>query len=216
MKQSLPQSLKEKIKNMTEIDEYLRIANSLQTHYDDSRPEFQTSGEWHYIQSDLQKNSGLIKGIYELGLIEKETSIVDCGIGLGTIMFDLYLQSKEFSDTKFNFTGVEKQQRYIKHLKENLIHMWEGNLELINSDIMDCDFSKWDIIYLFQPFKWAIKAMPLYDKIITESKPGSIILGIDSFNIINYGGSIPFLIEKFKSLERIKVGEWTCVRKIKN
>ena len=193
------------------LDKYLQIANHLDCHYDDETEEFRTSGEWHYIQFDLSTVGGIIKEIDDIGILPEKVSACDCGLGLGTIFYYLYLQSKELGKS-FKFTGVEKQIKYIDFLNRNLLHLWEGNLQIIHSDLMDCDFSEWNLIWFFQPFKWAVKAMPFYHKVITEVQSGAIIIGLDAWNIRTYGDEK--LILEFNKLEYYKVGGLQVYRKI--
>jgi hypothetical protein len=91
--------------------EYLQIAYNLNDEVNKNLEEFFQAGEWHYIQADIETNIFLLKRLNEVGLLSDEVNICDCGIGLGTILYDLYLQSKEF-DNKFTFTGIEKYKRY--------------------------------------------------------------------------------------------------------
>lgn len=185
---------------------YFEVANQLDCHSDD----FTNRGEWHYIQSDIERNIFLIKDLDELGLLSDEVNIVDCGIGLGTVMFDLYLQSLEIEGKKFTFTGIEKDEKYINYFKENLLDMWSENFELIESDIRDCDFQKFNFIFMFQPFKFSNLAMPFYKKVIMEAKRGTIILGIDQYNVINFGDEE--LVSEFKKHKMIPVGEWIILQ----
>ena len=75
---------------------------------------FTNVGENYNILSDINQNIFLLKRLDELNLLKEENHIIDCGIGLGNTLFEIYLQSKEI-DKKFYFKGVEKQKVYIKH-----------------------------------------------------------------------------------------------------
>lgn len=85
----------------------------------------------------------------------------DCGVGLGTLLFDLYIQSLEIQKV-FTFTGIEKHKPYIDFLNQNLMSFWDSKLTIIEADIMDCNYSKFNLIHLFQPYKVSMKAIPLY------------------------------------------------------
>jgi hypothetical protein len=156
--------------------------------------------EWCYIQSDLETNIFLFKRIDEIGILPDEINACDCGIGLGTVLFDLYLQSKEFPNKKFTFTGIEKYKKYIDFFNDNLIECWNGELNLIHGDIMDQNYSKYNFIYFYQPFKNSDKSMNFYSKIIKEAPKGAIIIGLDDFKINTYGDSE--LIDNFNKLNR--------------
>ena len=86
---------------MTEIIEphpilmdYIADASALFTDFDGGLKDFINNEEWHYVPSELEQNIYLMKRLDEQGLIADNNYIFDCGIGLGTNMFDLYLQSK--------------------------------------------------------------------------------------------------------------------------
>ena len=180
----------------TSINDYLESSYNLQVTDSD---EFIESGEWYYIQSNIKNNIGLLKSLKHNNLLPDEINICDAGIGLGTILFDLYLQSKEFTDNKFTFTGIEKYEIYIDYLNNNLIKYWDNQLELIHDDIMNQDFSKYNFIYFYTPFRTSDKLMEFYLKIVNEMPKGGIVIGLDHYRIQTYGS--PELIEKFRELK---------------
>jgi hypothetical protein len=198
----------------TLLDNYYLKASKLETHKDGEIQQFIESSEWHYIQYPLGRNVDLLKNLNSIGLLEKNVNICDCGIGLGTTMYDLYLQSKEIKDLKFTFTGIEKWKPYIDYFNDNLSVYWDNNLKIIHSDIIDCDYSNWNFIYIFQPFKTAGKTMPFYKRVLETAKPNTLIFGIDQFNVMMYGEKYEGLIELFKKTEKINCGQWTLLRKI--
>ena len=179
----------------TSINDYLEASYNLQV--TDSN-EFIESGEW-YIQSNIKNNINLLRNLQENNLLPDEVNMCDAGIGLGTILFDFYLQSKEFTDKKFTFTGIEKYKIYIDYLNNNLIKYWDNQLELIHDDIMNQDFSKYNFIYVYTPFRTSNKLMSFYLKIVNEMPKGGIVIGLDHYRIHTYGS--PELIEKFKELK---------------
>lgn len=189
--------------------EYLQIAYN--TPVNDNLTEFFEAGEWHYIQSDLETNIFLLKRLDEVNLLPDEVNLCDCGIGLGTVLYDLYLQSKEF-DKKFTFTGVEKHKRYIDDLNNSLIQYWNGDLNLVHDDIMNHDFSKYNFIYFYQPFKVSDKAVKFYLKIIEEAQSGTIIIGLNHFQVQTYGDEN--LINLFKGLKFHKIDDIVVFQKM--
>lgn len=156
---------------------YFQDSKTLWTEFDSSKPEFIQNEEWHYVLSNIELNIFLLQRLEERGLLKQENHICDCGVGLATALFDMYQQSKLFEDGKtFTFTGIEKQKVYIDFLKEKLLHHWEGNLTVIEDDIMNQDYSKYNIVYTYTPFKTTEKLSNLYNKIISEISPGSILI----------------------------------------
>jgi hypothetical protein len=155
---------------------YFQESKALWTEFDGNKKQFIDSSEWHYILSNIEQNIFLLKRLQERGLLKTENHIVDCGIGLGTALFDIYLQTKDFTDKTFTFTGIEKQAMYIGFIQEKLLPYWDGNLDLIHDDIMNQDYSKYNIIYTFTPFQTVDKLKELYNKIISEVEVGSVLI----------------------------------------
>ena len=131
---------------------------------------FTNVGENYNILSDINQNIFLLKRLDELNLLKEENHIIDCGIGLGNTLFEIYLQSKEI-DKKFYFKGVEKQKVYIRFILDNLSHLWKDVLSLENNDIMNIDYSNFNIVYSYSPFNNHKQLKLMYQKIISEIKP---------------------------------------------
>lgn len=132
-------------------------------------------GEWLYIQSNIDQNIFLLKRLDDLGLIPDFGKICDCGIGLGTAIFDIYLQSKEL-DKNYSFVGIEKQSKYVDYLIDNLLDFWNEDLELIQGDLMDQRYDEYDIVYSYTPFRDVDKLRNFYLKVISEMSEGSILI----------------------------------------
>jgi hypothetical protein len=132
-------------------------------------------GEWLYIQSNIDQNIFLMKRLEEAGLLPDSGRICDCGIGLGTALFDIYLQSKDLGKN-YLFVGIEKQSKYVKYIMENVFRFWNDDLELINDDIMLQTYENYDIIYCYTPFRDIEKLRNFYLKVISEMKEGSILI----------------------------------------
>ena len=169
--------------------EYIRISNTIPTFFDDFLKTFYSrryyfsssktaveSGEWPYVMSIMEQNTFLLKRLDKLGLLKSEVSICDAGIGLGSALFDLYLQSKEMTDKKFIFSGIEKCQKYIDFFNEKLSRFWNGDLNYIVGDIMEQDYSEYDIIYTYSPFFSQKDLLIYYTKLKDDIKPGSLII----------------------------------------
>jgi hypothetical protein len=161
--------------------------------------QFDKDGEWHYVESSIEANILLLKRLESRGLLSDKINLCDCGIGYGTILYDLYLQSKEFINKEFTFTGIEKCDDYINSVRNDLWSYWDGNLNLIHGDIFDYDYSNMNLIWIYTPFRVSHKLLSFFEKVIDEVPVNSIIIGIDQFTVMSYG--TPSLIEKFNKLE---------------
>jgi hypothetical protein len=132
-------------------------------------------GEWLYIQSNIDQNIFLLKKLDNLGLITDSGKVCDCGIGLGTAIFDIYLQSKELGK-EYSFVGIEKQSKYVDYLNENLLDFWNEDLEIIKGDLMEQRYDDFNIVYSYTPFRDVEKLREFYIKVITEMSEGSILI----------------------------------------
>ena len=155
--------------------EYHSMAESMWTQFDGNKPEFADGQKWYYIMSDMEQNIFLLKRLYERGLIKDGAKMVDCGIGLGTALYDFFLQSK-YLGLSFEFFGIESHDPYAHYLKNCLMDRWDGNLELIEGCIEDQEYGAYDIIYSFTPFRNLEKLKEFYEKVAAEMKPGSIFI----------------------------------------
>ena len=131
--------------------------------------------EWLYIQSNIDQNIFLLKKLENLGLIPDSGKICDCGIGLGTAIFDIYLQSKDLGK-KYSFVGIEKQSKYVDYLIKELLPFWNDDLEIILGDLMYQRYDNFDIVYSYTPFKDVEKLRLFYLKVISEMSEGSILI----------------------------------------
>jgi len=133
------------------------------------------NGEWLYIQSNPDQNIFLLKRLDDLGLIPHSGKICDCGIGLGTAIFDIYLQSKEIGKD-YSFAGIEKQPRYTDYLEASLLNFWDGRLDIVKGDLMDQNYAGYDIVYSYTPFRDADKLREFYLKVISEMREGALLV----------------------------------------
>lgn len=190
--------------------EYFRMSKTLWTEFDSSRPDFIENEEWHYVLSNIEQNIFLLQRLQERFLLREENHICDCGIGLGVALFDIYQQSKLFTDGKtFNFYGIEKQKNYIDFLNEKLISYWEGNLNLIEDDIMNQDYSKYNIVYTYTPFKTTEKLTKFYNKIISEVKSGSLLIENK-----NAGLGLHGILTELDGIKKIQIDDIVVFQKI--
>lgn len=189
---------------------YFQDSKTLWTDFDSSKPEFIQNEEWHYVLSNIELNIFLLQRLEERGLLLQENHICDCGIGLGTALFDMYQQSKLFEDGKtFKFYGIEKQKVYIDFLNEKLLQYWDSNLTVIEDDIMNQSYSKYNIVYTYTPFKTTEKLTLLYNKIISEIAPGSILIENK-----NAGLGLHGVLTELQGVKKIQIDDIVVFQKI--
>ena len=193
---------------MNEIDphedliSYYDITRTFRSTFDVNH--FFNSGEHYNITSDIERNIFLLKRLSEAGLLMEESRVCDCGLGLGNALFDLYLQSKEVDGHAFTFTGIEKHAEYVDFLRERLMHLWNTGLILIHGDIMDQDYSNYEIVYSYSPFNNRRQLDLFYNKIADEARPGTIIIEHANGGLGNLGS-----LESVLGLERRVIGGQT-------
>jgi hypothetical protein len=190
--------------------EYVKKCNSLFTEFDSLKKDFVESDEWHYIMSNLEQNIFLLERLKQNNLLNKNTiNICDAGVGLGSALFDIYLQSKEIKDIKFTFTGIEKYQDYIEYLNQYLLHYWSNDLNIKKGDIMEQDYSNYDIVYSYSPFRSPRLLVDFYTKIKNEIKPNSLII-----ENRNFGRGIESTLFMVDGLEPIELDDIVIFKKI--
>jgi hypothetical protein len=190
--------------------EYVKKCNSLFTEFDSLKKDFVEADEWHYIMSNLEQNIFLLQRLKEKNLLNKNTiNICDAGIGLGSALFDIYLQSKEINDIKFTFTGIEKYQDYLKYFDEFLSNYWNDDLKIINDDIMNQNYSNYDIVYSYSPFRSPRLLVDFYTKVKNEIKPNSLII-----ENRNFGRGIESTLFMIEGLECIELDDIVIFKKV--
>jgi hypothetical protein len=200
----------EEITPNEQLVKYYQESRSLWTEFDSSKPEFIQNEEWHYVLSNLEQNIFLLQRLDERNLLKEKNFICDCGIGLGVALFDIYLQSKLFTDGKtFKFSGIEKQKNYLEFFKKRLIDFWEENLNLIEDDIMNQNYSKYNIVYTYTPFKTTEKLINFYSKIINEIEPGSILIENKNAGLGMHG-----ILTELKGLKKLEIDDIVVFQKI--
>ncbi len=162
--------------------------------------------EWHYIMSNIENNKLLLEKLNQNNLLPEEVNICDAGIGFGSALFDLYLQSKSINK-KFNFFGIEKNKNYLEYLNTNLINFWDNKLTLIKGDLTIQNYSSYDIVYTFLPYKYPTDLLKFYTRVTNSIKKNSII-------IENSACGKKSELLKVDGLEKIDLGDYFVFRKI--
>jgi hypothetical protein len=190
----------------TDLIKYFEITHNFKS--DLSVNVFTDNGEHYNVLSDIDQNIFLLKKLNEFDFLKEENHICDCGIGLGNALFEIYLQSLDINKN-FYFYGVEKQDVYIKFIIDNLSHLWKDKLSLIKDDIMNVDYSKFNIVYSYSPFNNKKKLEKMYQKIVNEIQLGSIIV-----ENANLGKGHFELLREFTELEEIDLDGLYIYKKI--
>lgn len=169
---------------------------------------FSNVGEHYNVVSNIDQNIFLLKQLDRFGLLRESNNVCDCGIGLGNALFELYLQSKEI-DKEFYFSGVEKQKVYTDFILNNLSHLWKDGIILENDDIMNVNFTRFNIVYSYSPFNNAVQLKSMYKKIISEVSLGSIIIEHANWGLGHFN-----LLEEFTELEKVQLDSMFAFKKI--
>jgi len=170
--------------------------------FDSKLPDdFVNGNEHHNIVSNIEQNIFLLNRLNERKLLNQNNHMIDCGIGLGFTLFDFYLQSLDM-DKSFTFTGIEKQKIYTKYIKSNLLDFWNNELLLIEDDIMNHNYKKYNIVYSYTPYRSEKNLREFYNKISDEIESGSLIIenansGLGHFDILT----------NIDSLERLEIDD---------
>lgn len=195
----------EEIEPHPDLIKYFEITHNFKS--DLSVNVFTDNGEHYNVLSNIDQNIFLLRRLEERGLLKETNSICDCGIGLGNALFEIYLQSLDI-DKNFHFYGVEKQNVYVDFIN-NLSNLWKDKLNLIKDDIMNIDYSNYNIIYSYSPFNNKNQLEKMYQKIINEIKTNSLII-----ENANYGRGHFNLLKEFNELKEIDLDGLYIYKKI--
>jgi hypothetical protein len=163
--------------------------------------EYNEGNEFYNIVSNIEQNIFLLDRLNERNLLNQNNNMIDCGIGLGFTLFDFYLQSLTLNQN-FTFTGIEKQKVYVDYLKDNLLSFWNNELNLIEDDIMNHNYSDYNIVYSYSPFRSEKNLNEFYNKVANEIKSGSIIIENARWGLGHYD-----LLRKIDLLEPIEIDD---------
>ena len=163
--------------------------------------DYNEGDEFYNIVSNIEQNIFLLDRLNERNLLNENNNMIDCGIGLGFTLFDFYLQSLNLNKN-FTFTGIEKQKVYVEYLKKNLLSFWNNELNLIEDDIMNHNYSDYNIVYSYSPFRSEKNLNEFYNKVANEIKSGSIII-----ENANWGLGYHDLLKNIDLLEPIEIDD---------
>ena len=163
--------------------------------------DYNEGDEFYNIVSNIEQNIFLLDRLNERSLLNQNNNMIDCGIGLGFTLFDFYLQSLNLNKN-FTFNGIEKQKVYVEYLKKNLLSFWNNELNLIEDDIMNHNYSDYNIVYSYSPFRSEKNLNEFYNKVANEIKSGSIIIENARWGLGHYD-----LLRKIDLLEPIEIDD---------
>jgi hypothetical protein len=163
--------------------------------------DYNEGNEFYNIVSNIEQNIFLLNRLNERNLLKEDNNMIDCGIGLGFTLFDFYLQSLSLNQN-FTFTGIEKQKVYVDYLKDNLLSFWNDELNLIEDDIMNHNYSDYNIVYSYTPFRSEKILNEFYNKLTNEVKSGSIIIENANWGLGHFD-----LLRKIDLLEPIEIDD---------
>jgi hypothetical protein len=189
---------------------YYQLSKTHWSEFDSSKEKFIKNEEWHYVMSNIEQNIFLLQRLDERRLLLENNHICDCGIGLGVALFDIYLQSTLFKDgKKFFFTGIEKEKTYIDFLQNKLLDFWQNNLTVVDGDIMDFDYSNFNIVYCYTPFKTLEKLRKFYQKVIGEISSGSLLIENK-----NAGLGLHGVLTELSGVKKVEIDDIVVFQKI--
>jgi hypothetical protein len=175
------------------------------------RTEDSTSDE-HLSKSIISNNLNLVSKLESYGLLLNDNHICDCGIGLGEALFDIYKQTTNIQNKTFHFYGVEKNKELIDLFNKNLLKFWP-KIEIIQDDIMNHDFSKYNIVYTYTPTKDIKQLEKIYQKIADELPTfGILIENLDKG--LGFQNCLIDLLENHPRIEVVDVDGFVIYQKV--
>lgn len=148
----------------------------------------------YYETSELQLQ-GFLKAIYNQGLLQKNTNLIDVGCGLGTTLYNIKQQFENLNSIsknfKYNLSGIDKDLNLKKLFDENFKQSFT-DLTYLVGDVFSLDYKNYSFIYMYSPLK-SNNILNLYKKIISDLRSGSILYeayncgrGVEDLLIKNY------------------------------
>ena len=195
----------------TLINQYSTIAKAIMQH------DTSTSENWNYIEGTQKRYYGLYEALYNKGIIKDKFKVMDVGCGVCSTLYNLSKQFKQY-DATIECYGVEYNKEILELFQKYLYNLWNNaNLSLFTEDLMDHNYSEYDLILSYLPFKNKNDQEKMYTKIFDEMKPGALFfehwhfgVGVDNLlmnmekksNIkpikLLFGGATNILFTKFK------------------
>ncbi len=158
--------------------------------------------------SDVDLNIMLLERLDAEGLLGSHTDVVDCGLGVGFALYDLYLQSLGITGTTFTFRGIEDSSYYLDFLESELIHMWDSRLEVVRGDVRDHDYRDYGLVYSHSPFLRMDTTRRFYRRLADQMRSGAVLV-----ENRNSGLGLHGVLTEIPSLDKIILGDLCVFRK---
>lgn len=158
----------------------------------------------------IDNNGNLMKNLENYGLLLNDNNICDCSIGLGGSLFDIYQQTINIQNKTFHFYGVEKNKNIIELFEENLRKFWP-KIYIINDDIMNHDFSRYNIV--FTSSEQLNESENIYLKIIDELPIFGILIE-NSNKGLGFQNCLIDLLQTHPQIEIIDVDGFVIYQKV--
>jgi len=158
--------------------------------------------------SDVDLNILLLERLEREGLLGAHTDVVDCGLGVGFALFDLYLQSLAMPGKTFAFRGVEDCPYYLGFVESAMAPMWGGNLGLVRGDVREQDYHGYGLIYSHSPFLRMDTTRRFYRRVADQMPSGALLV-----ENRNSGLGLHGVLAEIPGLEKIILGDLCVFRK---
>jgi hypothetical protein len=162
----------------------------------------------NHALSDVDLNIMLLERLDAEGLLGIHTDVVDCGFGVGFALYDLYLQSLSVPGRTFTFRGIEDCTYYLELVETNLLHMWDGRLDLVRGDVRDHDYHRYGLVYSHSPFRRMDTTRRFYRMVADQMASGAVLV-----ENRNSGLGLHGVLTEIPGLEKIILGDVCVFRK---
>jgi len=192
------------------IKNYINVVEIL--NYDQKIKLENNKENWAYIEAKQKSYYGLIEALWNSNLIKKNMNVLDIGSGYGTTLFNLAFQFKHYKkcieENIFNntYTGIEIDKTIINRLKY-INTIWEKNdlvYNIINKDVMDHNYSQYDLITCYTPLKNEENLYKMYEKIFKEIKEKTLFI-----EHYNHGLGVNKIL--YKNIKQFNLGSATLL-----
>jgi hypothetical protein len=153
------------------LEEYTKQSQSLGVFPSETRDRY------GYYETEQHTISDFLCALYNANLLQSENNMIDVGSGLGTTLYNFYIQSRESKLKnlfKIKLHGVEADVELAMKFEKNLLPFFNGELMFCVAEAEELDYSQYNFVYMYSPMK--LEGMHrLYNKILQEISPGTVV-----------------------------------------